>query len=330
MTDLSKLVKRYCGKYYPDEKYSDFKTYWVDHASEFPRCADIETTPCCDARCLSCKQQDMTKQRGVMSLESFRVVADILKEHKCHIRGMYTTGNPLMDSTLFEKFAYAKSIGIMMPYVSLNCTTSLLTPELYTKILDYTDNITLSFFAVGKEFERLTGGLSYEACYKNAVDFILFRDKYRPNYRVFIGCNNIAGANLKAVKQAFKKYRVEYAVDAELRWGGKVVTGVIDRAIMYPQFRCDGHFGALKIKWNGNVEACAYDFGEETLYGNIFTDDWTSLCVKFFKKWVEPFSLCKRCDYYNKYWRVKRNKFRDINYDEWQLPYLAQGEAYQK
>jgi MoaA/NifB/PqqE/SkfB family radical SAM enzyme len=242
---------------------------------------------------------------------------------------MYTTGNPLLDPTLFEKFAYARKIHIMCPFASLNVTTSLLTADLHKKILDNTDNITLSFFNVGSEFERLTGGLSWDKCYNNAKAFIEARDKYRPDYRIFIGCNAVKDSNLKAVKQAFRQYHVEWAVDAELRWAGPVVTGVVDRAIMYPTFRCDGHEGVLEIKWNGNIEACSYDFTEETLYANIWTDNWETIRQKFFGLWRKPFHLCARCDYYHLYWRVKRNHFRPVKDYSWQKPFLKEGQPYQ-
>jgi MoaA/NifB/PqqE/SkfB family radical SAM enzyme len=277
-----------------------------------------------------CNCATMKKERGCMSYEKFVELADLLKKHNCPIRGMYTTGNPLMDPTLFEKFGYARKIGIMAKYSDLNTTTSLLTPDLHHKILENTDNITLSFFSVGSEFERLTGGLNWKVCYENAIAFIKARDKYRPRYRIFIGCNAINGADLKAVKKAFKGYRVEWARDAELRWSGPVITGVADRAIMYPTFRCDGHEGVLEIKWNGNIEVCSYDFTEESLYANIWKDDWETIRQKFFKKWQTPFPLCARCDYYHKYWKVKANHFRNVEYDEWQKPFLKEGQQYQK
>jgi MoaA/NifB/PqqE/SkfB family radical SAM enzyme len=315
---------------YPNERYDSFDQYWIEHASEFPRLADIETTPFCDARCLCCSSYKMTKEKGIMSLKEFEQIADLLKKHNCPIRGMYTTGNPLMDPTIFEKFAYARKIGAMTPYSDLNTTTSLLTKDLHHKILDNTDNITLSFFAVGSEFERLTGGLNWNICYQNAINFIKERDRYRPDYRIFIGCNAVKDNNLKAVKEAFKKYKVEYARDAELRWSGPVVTGVIDRAIMYPTFRCDGHEGVLQIKWNGNIEACSYDFHEETLYANIWKDDWETIRQKFFEHWRKPFHLCSRCDYYHMYWRTKKNHFRKIHDCEWEKPFLKEGQPYQK
>lgn len=328
--NLFYLYSRYFNKVYPDENYSDFTTYWDDHNAEFPRRADIETTPFCDARCICCSAYKMAKPKGIMSLSTFKEIANILKHRNCLIRGMYTTGNPLLDPTLFEKYAYARSINVMAPYVSLNTTTSLLTPDLYQKILDNTDNITLSFFNTGEEFERLTGGLSWKQCYFNALQFIRFRDKYKPNYRIFIGCNPVAGANIEAVKKSFSPFKVEYAIDAELRWAGKVITGVADRAIMHPFFRCDGHEGVLEIKWNGNIEACSYDFKEETLFANILTDSWESIRQKFFNKWKQPFSLCARCDYWHKYFKIKKNHFRDVKYEIWQKPFLKEGELYQK
>jgi len=320
---------KWLNEVYPEENYTSFHNYWEDHASEFPRRADVETTPFCDARCTCCLANTMTKPRGIMTLETFKTIAAKLKNHNCLIRGMYTTGNPLLDPTLFEKYAYARKIGVMAPYVSLNTTTSLLTPELYKKILDNTDNITLSFFNVGTEFERLTG-LNWKLCYDNALQFIRFRDRYKPEYRVFIGCNPVQDSNLKAVQKAFKPYHVEYAIDAELRWAGKVISGVIDRSIMHPFFRCDGHEGVLLVKWDGKIEACSYDFKEETLYANILTDDWETIRQTFFKRWVQPFTLCARCDYWHKYWKVKHNHFRNVTHDKWQRPFLKEGEKYQK
>lgn len=311
---------------YPDENYTSFAQYWQDHKAEFPRRADIETTNLCNANCVCCLQATMKKPRGIMTLENFMWVANKLKQRGVLIRAFYTTGEPLMDPTLYQKFAYARKLKILAPFVSLNTNVSLLTQERWKNILVHTDNITLSFFNVGSEFERLTGGLSWSECYQNAIGFIQFRDQHRPDYRIFIGCNTVKGSNLNAVKNAFAGFRVEYAVDAELRWAGKVITGVVDRAIMYPTFRCDGHLGTLLIKWNGNIEVCSYDFNEETLFANIFSDSWGDICRKFFEGWLKPFSLCARCDYYHLYWRVKKAGFQYVEDYSWQQPFLDEGE----
>jgi len=313
---------------YPEEKFDSFQTYWDVYTDQFPRRADIETTNFCNAQCVCCLQHTMKKERGIMSLDSFKTIAQKLKEHNVLIRGFYTTGEPLLDPTLFQKYAVAKEMGILADYVSLNTNVSLLTPDKWKEILDNTETITLSFFNVGKAYERMTGGkLRWKDSYDNAKGFIMFRDEYKPDYRIFIGCNAVKGSNLAAVRRAFKGFKIDkYAIDAELRWAGAVVTGVADRAVMYPSFRCDGHLGVLEIKWNGNVEACSYDFKEETLYSNILKDSWDEMCRKFFEQWKKPFPLCARCDYYHLYWRVKRNKFKYVEDYSWQIPFLKKGE----
>lgn len=333
--DLKKYVRPIYRKLkpilpYPDEKYSSFKNYWIDHYHEWPRRADVETTNKCNANCVCCLQATMKKKRGCMSLKQFKILAKKLRERDVLIRGFYTTGEPLMDPTLFQKYAVARNLGILAPFVSLNTNVSLLTEDKWLPILSNTDNITLSFFNVGSEYERMTGGLSWENSYEKAVDFIIYRDRVRPDYRIFIGCNTVEGSDIEAVKKAFQGFRVEYAVDAELRWAGKVITGVVDRAVMYPTFRCDGHEGVLMIKWNGNIEVCSYDFSEESLYANFFKDSWREIIEKFMKRWQKPFPLCARCDYFHLYWRVKKKRFKYVEDYSWQKPFLEEGEKPQR
>lgn len=311
---------------YPEEDFTSFTEYWDTYGKEFPRRADIESTNNCNARCVCCLQHTMAKSKGFMCMDDFRDIAVKLRDHHVQIRGFYTTGEPLMDLFLFQKFDIAKRMGILADFVSLNTNVSLLTEDRWKEALDNTDNITLSFFNVGKEYERMTGGLAWKKSYENAVGFIKYRDRYKPDYRIFIGCNAVEGSNLAAVKAVFSGFKVEYAIDAELRWAGSVITGVVDRAVMYPSFRCDGHLGVLEIKWNGNVELCSYDFKEETLYANILEDSWSDLCRKFFEGWKKPFSLCARCDYWHLYWRVKKNRFRYVEDFKWQMPFLKKGE----
>ena len=315
---------------YPDEQYDSFYPYWDDHAAEFPRRVDIETTNLCNANCKCCLQATMKKARGIMSLEDFRWIANKLKERNVLIRGFYTTGEPFMDPTLLEKMEHARELKILASFVSLNTNVSLITEEKWQKILEATDNITLSFFNVGKKYEEMTGGLSWKDSYRNALGFIRYRDEHRPDYRIFIGCNAVEGSDIEAVKRAFSGMNVEWAVDAELRWAGKVITGVADRAVMYPSFRCDGHLGVLQIKWNGNIEVCSYDFTEESLYANFFTDSWDEIRRKFFEGWKKPFPLCARCDYWHLYWRVKAKKFKYVEDYSWQKPFLSEGEQPQR
>jgi len=302
---------------------------WDDPNRKYPTIVYVETTNFCNANCLSCLNDRCERTRGIMTLEDFKIIADKVKERGLKIGAMFCFGEPLMDDTLFEKYAYANSIDVLtLNHVGLNTNVSLLTPEKWDKILINTPNIILSFFNVGKEFERLTGGLNWKTCYDNAVNFIKYRDVVNPQYPIFIGCNDVKGSSMENVKKVFAGYNVQFVHDAELRWGGSVITGVVDRMIMYPNWRCDGYKGALQVKWNGDCGFCAYDITKgETIFANILADSWEEIERKFKAKWKDN-TICPRCDYFHLCKRVIVNGFKYIEDFEWQKPFLKEGEGF--
>jgi len=270
----------------------------------------------------------MVKPQGTMSLNRFEHVADRVKECGIKIGAMFCCGEPFLDPTLFDKYAYARKIGVLPSYVGLNTNVSLLTEEKWPQLLEHTDNIILSFVNVGEWFEHLTG-LSWKLCYKNATDFIKHRDLTRPDYRIIIGCNLVDGSDTRKVKEAFKDYRVEWAVDEAWKWHGvgKPHTGTVRRSVMYPHWKCDGHTGRLELKWNGNCEICSWDIVTgETCFANIFEHSWKEIECRFKERWRQEFELCKRCDYYHLYHRVKGAGFKYVDDRLWQYPYLGNDE----
>lgn len=308
---------------------------WDGPNRRWPTIVYVETSNYCNAYCLSCLNHRVERERYTMTLEEFKFIADKVKARGLKIGAMFCFGEPLTDDTLFEKYAYGNSIGVFVPgHVGLNTNVSLLTPDKYDGILIHTPNIILSFFNVGDEYERLTGGLDWETSYTNAKDFIEYRNKHKPDYPVFIGCNSVKGASMAKVKEAFKGYNVKFVQDAELRWGGSVITGVIDRMVMYNDWRCDGFKGALQIKPNGDCEMCAYDIIKgESKFANIHEDSWAEMEQKFRARWKEPVSLCKRCDFFHKYKLVHSldyNKPSPLPEDwyDWQDEHLGKGECH--
>jgi hypothetical protein len=195
----------------------------------------------------------------------------------------------------------------------------LLRESLWKPILRYTPNIILSFFNVGTEFERLTGGLNWEQCYENAVRFIEYRDRVKPGYPIFISVNKVAGHNLEAVKTAFAGQRVTFSQEAEIRFdGGRIVDGVCDRMVMYNDWRCDGYKGALQVKPDLSAEFCCNDIiAGETRFGHFLDDDWDTLEAQFRAKWRAGSTLCRRCDYWHLCKRVIAAGYKPVNDETW-------------
>lgn len=310
---------------------------WEDPNKIYPSIVYVETTNRCNYTCLSCLNHRCDRTRGCMTLEDFRSIADKVKARGLNIGAVFCFGEPLMDPTFTDKLAYGKSIGVFTEgHIGFNTNVYYLTPDKYDGILQNTSNIILSFFNTGDEYERLTGTKegTYNKCYQNAINFIKYRDQHKPNYEIFIGCNRVAGHSLDNVKQAFAGFNVRWAIDAELRWGGSVITGVIDRMVMYNNWRCDGYKGALQVKYNGDCEFCAYDIigskeGGETKFANLLTDSWEEINTKFKSKFKSGTSLCQRCDYWYDCKAVIANNFvkPDLSKD-WQIPHLKEGEGF--
>jgi len=302
--------------------------YWDDSSKRYPNRIYLETSNFCNAMCTYCLYDKMERPVHVMTLEEFKFIVNKVKKRGIKIEAMFCFGEPLADKGIFNKIRYGRSAGIFPSFLHLNTNVFYLTPDKYKDILETTNNITLSFVNTGEEFERLSGyKLKWKDCYQKAIDFIKYRDKHKPNFLIKIGCNVVKGHDTKKVEEAFKGYRVGWAVDAELRWSDKVLTGPLDRPIMHKGWRCDAHFGAMQVKPNGDLNFCAYDVTKcESKFANIFKDDWDTIEKNFKKFWKRPMSVCLRCDYWWNYYQmiaggVKRGSHID---DSWQKDYLTE------
>jgi len=289
---------------------------WDDPAREWPSIVYVETTSFCNARCVCCLNHLRKAPRRTMTLAEFKAVADKVRENGKKIGAMFCSAEPLMDLGIEEKYRYARATGTMTAgHVGLNTNCSMLTEDRFDSILANIPNIILSFFNVGAEHERLTGGLSWDKCYGNAKRFIEHRDKVKPNYPVFVSVNKIAGHDLDAVKHAFAGYCVNYVQDAELRYDeGRCVEGVLDRMRMFHDWRCDGFKGALQVKPDLSCRFCAYDIvggtteEGETRIGHFLDDSWETLERNFRERWRAGSTLCRRCDYWGGCKRVMREE----------------------
>jgi SAM-dependent methyltransferase len=304
------------------ESAEKMRLNWVGR--KYPRLVYVETTNACNARCTYCLYDRMERPVEYMSFDNFKRIANKVKEEGLQIGAMFCFGEPLLDENLFDKIRYGRKLDVFPSYMGLNTNCSVLTQNRYDDILSTVNNITLSFVNVGEEFEKLTK-LKWSKCYVNALKFIEYRDKHKPEFNIQIGCNDVTGHNRKKVENAFKGYKINWARDAEIQWGSKVITGVIDRSIMYNTWSCDGHKGAMQIKPNGDCCFCAYDvIRSETRFANIFVDSWVNIERNFKVAWERPNPLCLRCDFWWNYFQMVAGKWKRGKHidSSWQDAYL--------
>jgi MoaA/NifB/PqqE/SkfB family radical SAM enzyme len=122
-----------------------FHLYYRRHFP-LPSVILIENTNCCNARCVMCPREKLTRKPGVMTFELFekiiREVSETKRKPVVHLHGF---GEPLLDESLPERIKLAKAFGIKHTYLVTNA--SLLFPETAGKIIGSgLDSMKISFY----------------------------------------------------------------------------------------------------------------------------------------------------------------------------------------
>src|SRR3990172_2239088 len=78
----------------------------------FPRVVRVETTDICNANCVTCTREIMTRAMGIMDMALYRKVVDECGANKVNSIHLHNFGEPLTDRLIFERIEYAAKKGI--------------------------------------------------------------------------------------------------------------------------------------------------------------------------------------------------------------------------
>jgi hypothetical protein len=156
--------------YYP---YYRFHLPW-------PSVVMIENTNCCNARCVMCPRDTLTRKRGFMEFGLFEKIMKELsganRKPTIHLHGF---GEPLLDTLLPERIRLAKACGIEKTYIVTNA--SLLYAETSRKLVDAgLDSMKISFYGTDEEsYQSTMGRLDYQVTLQNIKDFMRIRKELK-------------------------------------------------------------------------------------------------------------------------------------------------------
>ena len=268
-----------------------------------------ETTDHCNATCIMCPRDLHTKGRehGVMDLDLFKKSIDEVVPLGAKRIVLTGFGEPLMDSTLPEKIAYAHSKGLNTYIIS---NGSLLSRTRAEKLIDAgLDELRVSFYGMRPEtYNAVMDKLDFEKTLKNLLDFLEIR---------------AARGRKKPKLQLSYLVMPENEQDtAEFRSFWEPRADAIE--IWKPHNFGDGrHYrqrsddvetkttcgrpqnGPLQIQWNGEVIPCCYDYNNQIILGNAFHDSvldilngtkYRMLRVAHRLKYFKLFPYCNQCD----------------------------------
>ena len=283
----------------------------------------IEPTNICNLRCLFCTQSISKRQKGMMSLDHFRKIAEILPLSIREVQ-LHFAGESVLNKDLPEMIKILKSRGIKT-ILSSNGTLPF---EDYENIINAgLDQLIISFDGATKEiYEQYRKGGNFEIVLDNLDKIAKLSERKTELIIQFIVMKNNE-SQIEEMKKLAKSLGVDtlWLKSASLNIGSSEVLEkkIIDNAKKFlPQnqkysryilkedkliykdrpLSCPWIFRTV-ILWNGDVVVCCTDLEGEVIVGNVlkegsFDKIWRSEKYDKIRKLIlsRKLKICKNCN----------------------------------
>jgi hypothetical protein len=156
-----------------------FHIYYRRHLP-FPAVIMIENTNCCNARCVMCPRETLTRKRGFMAFELYeKIIREVSGEKRQPVVHLHGFGEPLMDELLPERIKLAKALGIKHTYLVTNA--SLLVPETSKKVIQSgLDEMKISFYGTDEaSYGATMRNLDFNVAVNNIREFLKIRKELK-------------------------------------------------------------------------------------------------------------------------------------------------------
>ena len=225
----------------------------------------IEPYNICNARCVMCPYQNMTRPKVKMTMELYQKIIDDVVANGLKAVNLNFYNEPFLDEEIFERIAYAKSRHLK---VAMFSNGSLLTAGIIDKILaSGLDVIDFSFDAFTKEtYEKIRLNLNFEITRDNILNLIKTRNERglaKPMINlVFVKSKN----NLKEAND-FEKFWSGLADGAGFSHDDNRNNTVdVCGHVAYP---CRRLWSEMLVMSDGRVPLCCVDCDGEVILGDL-------------------------------------------------------------
>ncbi|MCL7489479.1 MAG: SPASM domain-containing protein [Desulfobulbaceae bacterium] len=272
----------------------------------------IENTNCCNARCVMCPRDTLTRKRGFMEFGLFEKIMNELagarRKPVVHLHGF---GEPLLDPLLPERIRLAKSCGIEHTYIVTN--GSLLFPETSRKIIDAgLDRMKISFYGTDEESYNATmRRLDFKVALQNIKDFMRIRKELKkrtPKLILQYLPQEANGARIKEFQSLWRSLPDKNGGDclniSSLdNFGGGRSYNIVGEKIVSV---CFYPWTAMSVLWDGSAVTCCMDYNGVQNVGDVncqsIEEIWngpvlSAIRRNFGKRDYSGFPTCRNCDW---------------------------------
>ncbi len=239
-----------------------------------PKVIYIETTNLCNAKCIMCPHERITRNPPYMKDEVFDKIVGELEKNE--LEGtqifLHKEGEPLMDPKLMDRLTIVASKFAHKNEVGISTNAMLFSKKIADKFIDTGANMI--FFSIDgvekEEYERIRVNLKYDIVEQNIKYFLQRCKDEKLNIRVVMQML-IQSENNSSEKfiELWKQYPCEFYIKemhSYLDGGHSSQTSCIGKSQIN---LCDDPFRLIVIYTNGNAGLCCWDYNNEYCIGNI-------------------------------------------------------------
>ena len=235
----------------------------------------IENTNHCNAECVMCPRDTLSRKRGFMDFGLFeRIIKEVSSARRKPVTHLHGFGEPLLDKLLAERIQLAKSCGIERTYIVTNA--SLLSPETSRKIISAgLDKMKVSFYGTDEEsYNNTMKLLNFKVTFQNIKDFLRIRKEMkRDNPRLILQylpneTNQAKTTEFKALWSPLIDPGVgdRLNVSSLHNYGGGRAYNRLGKKIVSV---CYFPWTSMSVLWDGRVVTCCMDSNGVQVLGDL-------------------------------------------------------------
>ncbi len=288
-----------------------FYPYYRTHLP-LPAVILIENTNCCNAQCVMCPRETLTRKRGFMEFGLFeKIIKEVSGARRKPVVHLHGFGEPLLDESLPERIKLAKTCGIKHTYLVTNA--SLLFPETARKIIHAgLDTMKISFYGTDEESYHATmRRLDFNVAFRNIREFVRIRkelNKRTPKLILQYLPQEANGARTEEFQSLWRSVLDKKAGDClnfsslDNFGGGRAYNPVGERIVSV----CFYPWSALSVLCDGRAVTCCMDYNGVQCVGDLnfqsVMEIWngpvlSSIRRNFGKLDYSEFPACLCCDW---------------------------------
>jgi len=224
-----------------------------------------ETTNFCNAKCLMCPRDEMTRPKVTMGYDHFTDLVTQAYEMGAELISPFGFGEPLMDPTIIEKVEFCSRMGLKT-FITTNA--SLLTLDIGRALLDAKlTHIRFSAHGIYDNYEKVHWGLKFDKFMRNVFNFIKVRRDFPCKVDVTVMPMN--GEGIEEILNFWQGKIDDIEVWRPHGWGGAKQYRDGKRKLKTcgrPQV------GPIQIQADGKVIPCCFLTNGEIILGDTYID----------------------------------------------------------